>query len=246
MANRDQLVAYLDEYLAVNEIQDYGPQGLQVEGKETVSQIITGVSLSLELIDLAVQKKADMILVHHGLLWNKETHVIKGHFKKRIYRLLQHEITLLAYHLPLDKHETVGNNWGAAKALGFSNLVPFGQVGVRCQSLAIDKGELFQKLKSLYQSDALVFDFGPETIRSIAITSGGGAKEFQLAIDLGLDAFITGEPSEPALALAKENKIHFIAAGHYATEKIGVQLLGKHITHKFGIPVTFIDIPNPV
>ena len=246
MAHRDEILTYLNTYLAISDFEDYGPQGLQVEGREHVEKVVTGVSASVQLFEAAARTGADMVIVHHGILWKNDSHVLKGGFKKRVKTLLDHDISLLAYHLPLDKHPEIGNNALAAKALGLSETRDFGQVGIQGRIDDITIEALVEKVKELYSSDPLVFAEGPETIKRVGICSGGAQREIALAIDLGLDAYITGEVSESIMHLAREGNIHFIAAGHYATERLGIRALGEHLAEKFKIDVEFVDIPNPV
>ncbi len=246
MALRHEIITYINEYLHISDFRDYGPQGLQVEGKETVNKIVTGVSASAEFFDKAAKRGADMIMVHHGILWDRDTPIIKGGTKRRLQTLLQNDITLLAYHLPLDKHPELGNNALAVKAFDMTNIEEFAEVGYMGTILPISFDVLLKKVRDLYQSDPLVFAYGPERIERIGICSGGAQRSIEEAIDLGLDAFITGEYSEPTMHLAKEGGIHFIGAGHYATERLGIRALGEHVAEKFGVDVEFIDIPNPV
>ncbi len=246
MPHRDDIVNYLNDYLAISDFKDYGPQGLQVDGKEQVNKIITGVSASVQLFEQAASAGADMIIVHHGILWDKENHVLKGGFKKRVKTLLENDITLLAYHLPLDKHPELGNNSQAAIKLGLTNVQEFSDVGVKGKITPITINALEEKVAEIFQSEPLVFAFGPQKIEHIGFCSGAAQRELDLAIDQGLDAYITGEVSEPTMHLAKEGNIHFIAAGHYATERLGIRALGEHLYEKFKIDVEFIDIVNPV
>ncbi|NOY58621.1 MAG: Nif3-like dinuclear metal center hexameric protein [Calditrichaeota bacterium] len=246
MPHRDEIISYLDNYLCIRDFKDYGPQGLQVEGKENVQKIVTGVSASVQLFEQAAKAGADMVIVHHGVLWDRENHVLKGGFKKRVKTLLENDITLLAYHLSLDKHPELGNNALAAQKLGLENVEEFGEVGVKGDMSPITIKELRGKIRLVFHFEPLIFAFGPEEIEHIGLCSGAAEREISLAIDEGLDAYITGEVSEPIMHLAKEGHIHFIAAGHYATERLGIRALGKHLGEKFNIDVEFIDIVNPV
>lgn len=246
MILRNELLHYLNEYLAIADFNDYGPQGLQVEGREEIEKIATGVSLNVQLLERAAAVDADTIIVHHGLLWDKESHVVKGSFKKRLKLLLQNDMNLFAYHLPLDKHPVVGNNAMAANAFGLKEIKSFGQVGVQGAIELCGFEELLHKIQQFYQTDPLVFPFGPSKINRIAISSGASQRDITLAIESGLDAFITGEVSEAVMHLAREGHIHFFAAGHYATEKPGITALGEHIASRFPVQVTFVDVPNPV
>lgn len=246
MAHRDDIIKYLNDYLQIAEFKDYGPQGLQVEGREDVQNIVTGVSACVQLFDEAVKCAADMIIVHHGVLWDADKHVLKGGFKKRLKILLENDITLLAYHLPLDKHPELGNNALAAQALGLVNGEEFADVGLVGDVEPIGIDRLVAKVVSLYQSDPLVFKEGPDEIRRIAICSGGAQRHVMDAVEAGADVYITGEVAEYVMHQAREEGIHFIAAGHHATERLGIKALGEHVAQKFGVGAKFIDVPNPV
>jgi len=246
MIERDNLIRYLNEYLSIGEFSDYGPQGLQVEGKAEVQKIVIGVSACAQLFMQAIQAQADMIIVHHGILWDRESHVVKGWFKNRLSLLLQNDITLLAYHLPLDKHPVVGNNAVAAREIGLSHTEDFSDVGIKGLLPGISFEELVTRVQKVFKSDPIVFPYGPEIIEKAAICSGGAEREIVRAIDEGLDAYITGEVSEPIMNLAREGNIHFVAAGHHATERLGIRALGDHIAESFDVQVEFIDVPNPV
>jgi len=246
MEKRDTLVNYLNEFLQIADFRDYGPQGVQVEGREEVNTIITAVSANLELFDMAVQKKADMIIVHHGILWDNDSRVIKGGFKQRIKRLLDFDISLLAYHLPLDKHPQVGNNAVAAQELGLHNIRDFGDVGVKGDVDVLPFNRFLDLVQKVYGSEPVVFAYGPDSVTKIGICSGAADRDISRAIDEGLDVYVTGEVSEPVKHLAKEGNIHFIAAGHYSTEKLGIRALGDFIAEKFKVRVEFVDIPNPI
>ena len=232
--------------LKIDDIKDYGPQGLQVEGKEEVRKIVTSVSASVELFEKANVSGADMIIVHHGLLWNSDSHVVKGGFKKRLLALLSNNTSLLAYHLSLDVHDEIGNNILAAKALGLQNIEKLGDYGVKGMIAVKPFKEFAIQVESLYQYQPLVFEYGPDKVQSVGICSGGAERDIAVAIEQGLHVYITGEASEATMHLAKEGNIHFIAAGHYATERLGIRALGEHVAEKFGVQEEFIDIPNPV
>lgn len=246
MAHRDEIIHFFNDYLQVEQFKDFCPNGLQVEGKAEVKRIVTGVSASAELFAKAAAKGADMIIVHHGILWEKNDPVIKGGFRRRLELLLADEITLLAYHLPLDKHPRIGNNALAAAALGLEALQEFAEVGLHGKIPATFFPEFVEKVRGFYGSQPLIFACGPERVERIGICSGGAQRWLADAIDMGLDVYVTGEASEATLHLAKEGKIHFIAAGHYATERLGIRALGELAAQQFGVSVEFIDIPNPV
>ncbi|MFH1729509.1 MAG: Nif3-like dinuclear metal center hexameric protein [Pseudomonadota bacterium] len=250
--NRIDLESYLNEYLKVNEIRDYVPNGLQVEGKDEIKKVVIAVSASLELFEKAIEKDADAILVHHGMLWDNEIKVIKGWKKTRIETLIKSNLSLFAYHLPLDMHEEVGNNFVAAKDLGAVALNGFGDYrGKKLGCIGELKKEIcfkeFQeKIKTYYKSNLKVYNFGKEKISKIAVVSGGASDIYYQVTKDDLDVFITGEVGEPIMNMAKEVGVNFIAAGHYNTEKVGVIALGRRLKDKFNIDVEFVDIPNDV
>ncbi|MDZ7294963.1 MAG: Nif3-like dinuclear metal center hexameric protein [candidate division KSB1 bacterium] len=247
MVARDRIVTYLNDLLQPQLFEDYGPQGLQVEGKAHVRKIVTGVSASLELFEQAHIRGADMVIVHHGLFWDRESRVATGALKKRLTALLTNDISLVAYHLPLDAHPTFGNNAVAARALGILDPQRFATVGWWGRlSEPLLARVLFNKIQILYDKTPLIFDYGPDSVETVGIVSGAGAHRLQEAVALGLDCFVTGEASEASMHLAKESGLHFVAAGHYATERLGIKVLGEQLAQEFGIEVEFLDLPNPV
>ena len=248
---RDELVEYLSGFLKAEEYQDLCPNGLQVEGAAEVRKIVTAVSASVELFEKAIVKGADTIIVHHGIIWNFERPVYKGSYKKRVKMLLDNNINLLAYHLPLDAHPQVGNNARIAAELGLQNVTPFGEyngklIGVKGELPAVDDEEFFLRIKEKINIDTLFFPFGPKKINSVGIISGGAQKDVKQAVLQGLDLYLTGEVSEHILHYVKEEHIHFASCGHHATERFGVISLGEHINAEFNVDVEYIDIPNPV
>jgi dinuclear metal center YbgI/SA1388 family protein len=249
--HRDELVAYLNEYLRVGEVRDYGPQGLQVEGRKEIRKIITAVSASVELFEHAVAAGADAILVHHGVLWDRDPRQVRGAFRRRLHFLLGNDLNLLAYHLCLDRHDEVGNNILAARGLGLREIAPFARyqevtIGYRGDAGGVPAEEMVRRVNDFYGSRALTFLYGPPTVRHVGIISGGAQGELRQAIDAGLDMYMTGEASEFVMHMAREAGIHFVAAGHYATERCGIRALGEHLAARFGLEAAFIDIPNPV
>jgi dinuclear metal center YbgI/SA1388 family protein len=249
---RDELISALNEYLQIELFNDYGPNGLQVEGQKEINKIITGVSASIELIKEAIREKAEAILVHHGILWNGQNPVIRGAFRERLKLLLENEINLLAYHLPLDAHPEVGNNAQMAKFLELEKVEPFGKykgqmLGI-CGELKKEMPiEIFlQKVETICQREPLHLNFGKSAIRTVAIISGGAQKYLDEAIEKGVDCFITGEVSEYNYYQAMEERIHFISAGHHATERFGIQALGRWIVSRFGLEVQYNDSNNPI
>ena len=249
---REDLVAYLNDYLDVDRGRDYCPNGLQVQGKDEIRRIVSGVSACRELFDRAVGTGADAVLVHHGLFWDGDSRALTGVQYERVATLIRNGVNLLAYHLPLDRHPEVGNNAMAASALGLSKVQPFGEfdgVAIGCKGVfpePVVVSEVVMRCKAIFEQDPLVFDFGPERVRSLGIISGAASRSLHEAIRQGLDMFITGEPSEWTMNVAKEAGCHFVAAGHYATERLGVKALGAHLETHFGIELEFIDVPNPI
>lgn len=248
---RDELVTYLNDFLRINEFNDLGPNGLQVEGRSEIKKVVTGVSACVDLFEKAIALKADAIIVHHGIIWDFERPVFRGGFKKRVKLLLEHNINLLAYHLPLDAHEQVGNNVQIAKALELLNLQPFGDykgklIGIKGRLTSTNQEAFFNLIKEKINANALIFPYGPKKVVNVGIISGGAQKDVKQAVAEGLDAYITGEVSEHILHYVKEEGIHFISAGHHATERFGVLALGDHLRRMSGLDVEFVDIPNPV
>jgi dinuclear metal center YbgI/SA1388 family protein len=247
------IINALDELLSPADFKDYGPNGLQVPGAEDVVRIMTGVSAQRELIERAVAADAQLVLVHHGLFWNFEPTGLTPVLAERLRPLFKHDIALAGYHLPLDGHPELGNNAILAERLGCERHAAFGardgaHIG-RAGTFAGDgvaAPELFERVREVTDREPTVFDAGPERVRRIGIVSGGGADFLAEAIELGLDAFLTGEPREHVMALAREAGIHFIAAGHYATETFGVRALGEWLAARFGVEHLWVDIPNPV
>jgi len=253
MARLTEIVADLDRLLDPEGFEDYGPNGLQVQGAEEVTHVVTGVSASLELFERAIEGGAQLIVTHHGLLWNADDPRVVGARRERLRALLRADVSLVAYHLPLDAHPVVGNNALIAAGLGLLDPEPFGRhrgraIGVRARvpGEGIAATELVARVAALTGREPLALPGGPEVVRSVGIVSGGGARNVEEAIAAGLDAFITGEPAEWAAALAREARIHFVAAGHHATETFGPQALGEHLREHFGVRVTDIPIANPV
>ncbi len=247
MIKRTELIAYCDNYLTSSSFNDYCPNGLQVEGKDTIQSIVSGVTASQALIDAAIEQKADLLLVHHGFFWKGENPVITGIKKKRLQALLQNNINLLAYHLPLDAHKTLGNNVLLAKKLGISIERYFSDNEIALLGI-IEKqtGQQFNKrISKVLQREPLHIENQRE-ITKVALCSGAAQSYINQAIELGVDAYISGEVSENTWHTAKENNIHYFAAGHHATERYGVQALGEHLAAEFDLQHTFIDIYNPV
>ena len=247
MAQIRELIRALDELFDPGAFDDIGPNGLQVPGAQEVRRVVTGVTAQRELVERAVQEQAQLVLVHHGLFWSFAPLGLTPRLAERLRPLLRHDIALAAYHLPLDAHPEVGNNALLAEALGAAGHVAFAGVG-RGAVFAepLPAGELFERVAAATGREPLVFDAGPPAVRRLAIVSGGAASRLDQAIAEGYDAFLTGEPKENVMADAREAGIHFIAAGHYATETFGVRRLGDWLADRFDIAHVWIDIPNPV
>jgi dinuclear metal center YbgI/SA1388 family protein len=240
-----ELVKNLNEYLQSSLFQDYCPNGLQVEGSKDVKKLAFGVSASLNVIDQAVEQQADCLIVHHGIFWKGDDFCVVGSKKKKLQKLLENGISLIAYHLPLDAHQDIGNNWYAAKQLGWKNLEPFGDIGVKGELEGVSCKDFKLSLEEYYQHKAHTALGGAPTIHKAALISGGAYKEISLASDLGLDAFITGNFDEPAWHLAHEGDVHFFALGHHATERIGPKALMNYCANNYNLDVSFIDEDNP-
>jgi len=253
MTRLTSIISALDELLDAQSFRDLGPNGLQVPGPADVTRVVTGVSAQRALIDRAVQEGAQLVLVHHGLFWDFHPTGLSPVLAERLRPLFKHDVALAGYHLPLDAHPEVGNNAILADRLGCERHEPFGTF--RDQKIGragtfpgdgVPAAELFSRVREVTRRVPTVFDGGPERIRRIGIVSGSAADALSEATALGLDAFLTGEPREHVMADAREAGIHFIAAGHYATETFGVRALGDWLAHRFGIEHIWVDIPNPV
>jgi dinuclear metal center YbgI/SA1388 family protein len=250
--SRDTLVRFLDEFLDLGAFADYGPQGLQVEGRVDVSKVVVGVSASAEFIRRAIAAGADLLLCHHGILWDGKAKVVRGGVRERLRLLLGNDLTLLGYHLALDAHPTHGNNACIARALKLTDISPFGAykgnfLGCRGSfPRALSHEALDPLLRQVIGAAPLTFPFGPDPLRTIGIISGGAEREVEAAVAAGLDAYLTGEVSEFVQEYAREEGITFISAGHYRTETFGVRALADLLQQEFGIVAEFIDVPNPV
>lgn len=250
---REALTAYLRTTLDAETGGDWAlHNGLQVDGRAIIRKLITGVSACQALFDEAGARGADAILVHHGLFWHGQSPLLTGVMGRRVRTLIAHNINLYAYHLPLDRDPEFGNNALAARAFGLTDITSFSEakgmpIGFRGSfPVPISVEALHAMCLSVFDQAPLIFDGGPAAIRTLGIVSGGAGRDLYTAIDAGLDAFITGEPEEWAMNLAREAGVHFVAAGHHATERLGVRALGEHLADRFGIDVAFVDVPNPV
>jgi dinuclear metal center YbgI/SA1388 family protein len=252
-ADRDEIIAFCDELLDAGGFDDYGPNGLQVPGTHEVTKVVSGVSAHLELLERAREAGAELVLVHHGLFWDFQPRALSEQMAARLRAALGAELSVAGYHLPLDGHPEVGNNALLRSLLGFEpderpfavhGGRPIGAIGRRDPPIAA--AELFAAVAGQLGREPLVFDGGPPEVGSIGIVTGAAHSNLHDAIELGLDAFLTGEPAEHVMADAREGAIHYIAAGHYATETLGIRRLGELVAERFGIEHEFIAVPNPV
>lgn len=249
MIDRRNLLDYCDQLLDVAAWKDYAPNGLQVEGKPNIQRIVTGVTACAELIDAAIDWQADAIIVHHGYFWKNEPPEITGMKYRRIARLIKHDINLLAYHLPLDAQPEFGNNAALFEQLGLMNLLPFGALRL---SLAgdlpnpTDVQALGKTLERILRQTPLIVGPQDKSIKRIGLCTGGAQDAIVEAVQLGLDAFISGEISERTTHIAREEGITYFAAGHHATEREGVRRLGLKLAQRFELDVCFVDVSNPV
>ncbi|WP_027712723.1 type 2 GTP cyclohydrolase I [Dickeya chrysanthemi] len=242
-----ELESLINGFLNVAAFQDYGPNGLQVEGRSEVRRIVTGVTACQALLDAAVAQQADAVLVHHGYFWRNEPAVVRGMKRRRLKTLLANDLNLYGYHLPLDAHPEVGNNARLAAMLDIrtlgeiESLLPYGELAQPCSG-----DDLRRKLEAELERPVLhCGDNAPAQIRRVAWCTGGGQSFIDQAADFGVDAFITGEVSEKTIHTAREMGVHFYAAGHHATERAGIRALGEWLASQHGFEVTFIDIANP-
>lgn len=245
------LVAELDRHLDAARINDYCPNGLQVEGRAEVRRIVSGVTASQALLDAAVEWGADLVLVHHGYFWKSENPCITGMKQRRLKTLLSHDISLVAYHLPLDLHPELGNNVQLAQRLGLQVEGPLepgnprsvGLLGSLAEPLA--PAEFAARVAQALGREPLLVDAGLP-IRRVGWCTGAAQGYIEQAIAAGVDAYLTGEVSESTVHSARENGISFLAAGHHATERYGVQALGDYLARRFALEHLFIDCPNPI
>lgn len=251
---REDLLNHLDELLRPADIRDYSPNGLQVEGKSRISRIICAVTASQNVVDEAVARGADALLVHHGYFWKGEDPRVVGMKRRRLAALLKADINLIAYHLPLDVHPVHGNNAQLGQLLGWPADGYGGEYGGKDAALIawhdlaspIDSQTVAGRLRTRLEREPLLVGDLDRPVRRIAWCTGGAQDFLQQAIDLGADCFISGEISERTTHLARESGVIYVSAGHHATERGGVQSLGRHLADTFGLDVEFVDDPNPV
>ncbi|MEK8048299.1 Nif3-like dinuclear metal center hexameric protein [Ideonella margarita] len=248
MTARAPIEAYLNQLLAADRFKDYGPNGLQVEGKAEICKVVSGVTASLALIDAAIEARADAILVHHGLFWRGQDGRLTGWLKARVEKLMAHGINLFAYHLPLDAHAELGNNAQLARVLGWSATGRFGEqdlgfLGELPQAMTSDA--LAALVSERLQRVPVVLPGDGRPLRRAAWCTGGAQGYFEGAIAAGVDVFLTGEISEPQAHLSRETGVAFLACGHHATERYGAPAVGAHLASHFGLEHQFIEIGNP-
>ena len=246
---RDELMRYLDELLESARFKDYCPNGLQVEGRPEIRRIVAGVTASQALVDQAVARGADALLVHHGWFWRGEDGRVTGFRKKRLQTLLAHDINLIAYHLPLDGHAEFGNNAQLAQRLDWTVEGRFGEQDVGWYGRLNESrtlGEVAHRVSAELGREALVIGAQAQQVSRIAWCSGGAQSLFEAALSLGVQVFLSGEISEQHVHLARESGVAYLAVGHHASERYGIQALAAHLAGKFGLDCTFIDIDNPV
>ncbi|UQB42936.1 Nif3-like dinuclear metal center hexameric protein [Thiomicrospira microaerophila] len=245
--NRDELVNYLNNLLVIDDFKDYAPNGLQIEGTTSINKIVLGVTASQALIDHAIAEQADMLIVHHGFFWKNEPSVITGMKYQRIKKLITHGINLVGYHLPLDAHPLFGNNAQLGKLWDLEDITP--QPGlVRLGRLAesVDVEEFIRLVATTLNREPLHLPGGPKKVKTVSWCSGGAQGYIQQAIDWQADVFISGEVSEQTTHIAAESGIHYLSAGHHATETWGVKALASHLENEFNVQVKYIDQFNPV
>lgn len=250
MADRDSIVSFVNAYLESGRVKDSSQNGLQFEGRAAARKVAFGVSASLECIKRAAACGADMLITHHGLLWGN-SQPFTGPFKRKLELLVKTDMSLCAWHLPLDKHPVVGNNARLLALLGAKGLKPFGEYagetlgfsGTLPKPLSI--GDIAAALALKLDAEPLCFRFGAEKIRTVGAVSGGAAGMFSQAVAAGLDLYIAGDVHEATQEYARETRSNFISAGHYNSEKPGVQALAAVLEKKFRVKTEFVDIPNP-
>ena len=248
MVHRQEIDAYLRELLMVDRFKDYGPNGLQVEGRADVQRVVCGVTASLALIDAAIARGADTLLVHHGLFWRGQDGRLTGWLRQRVARLLAADINLFAFHLPLDAHPQLGNNAQLGLRLALSHSATFGEQDLGFLALTDvpwDAQTLARRVEQAIGRAPVLVPGDGRPLRRIAWCTGGAQGYFEGAIAAGADAYLTGEISEPQAHLARETGVAFLSCGHHATERYGVQALGQALAQRFSLGCEFIDVDNP-
>ena len=251
MTSLNDIASYADRYLQIGRFNDYAPNGLQVDSRRVIRCIVSGVTAAQALIDATIKNDGDALLVHHGYFWRNENPAILGMKAKRLSTLLKNDIGLLAYHIPLDAHDEVGNNVQLAKRLGISLKGTFGDLGgvalARHGTVSPCSADaLARKIEQVLSRPPQLIAGGGSQIETVGLCTGAAQDCIEDAARLGLDAYISGEISERTVHIAREEGIHYYAAGHHATERYGVQALGKHLAEHFRIDHRYIEIDNPV
>ena len=244
-----QLTDFCDDYLKIDDFDDYCPNGLQVEAGARAEHIVCGVTASQALIEAAAERGADTLIVHHGYFWKGEAQTLTGIKGRRIASLIRNGISLLAYHLPLDAHPEIGNNARLAQVMDWRTGACFGAQDLVCEGeprRPLTLEALARDIEDRLATSALVVAGGDHEISRLAWCTGAAQGFIEAAAERGVDAFVSGEISEQTFHQARELGLHYIAAGHHATERFGVQALGEEIARRFGVRQEFIDIPNPV
>ena len=246
--DRVELTRYLEQLLNSKDFNDYCPNGLQVEGNTTVKNIVTGVTACKALLEVAIAKKADTVIVHHGYFWQGEEPCIVNTKYRRLAALIKHDLNLFAYHLPLDTHPVYGNNVQLGKHLDFkvTEIADSGLFYMGELKKAQTADELQQYIAARLQRVPQLIEGSNEKIKTIAWCTGSAQDFIEKTVDYNIDAYLSGEISERTFHLAKELKLNYFAAGHHATERYGIQALGQHLATKFNLQVEFVDIDNPV
>jgi len=255
MVDLNRLADYLSKLLDTASFSDYCVNGIQVEGQSTISKIVTGVSMSQRIIEAAIERQAQAVMLHHGLFWKNDPHPIAltGIMKDRVKLLLDNDISLLGYHLPLDAHKDLGNNALIGKALELENIIfvpvsdienPIAIVGDLSEPISFESFR--EKADIILDTKGLGLDFNKDNIKRIFVLAGGGGRFYQDAANAGADLMITGELTEQNVRAAEELEISLYAAGHYNSEKWGIKALGEHLRDTFNLEVEFVDIPNPI
>jgi dinuclear metal center YbgI/SA1388 family protein len=251
MVELKQLEIYCNELMDVDSFQDYAPNGLQLDaGNKEIRRVVTGVTASQALIDAAVDQSADLLLVHHGYFWKGEPSVLVGIKGKRVATLFRNNISLMAYHLPLDAHRELGNNYLLGQSLGFNGASPLGPGDGLLWSVDLPQSESVAQIGAriihALGREPLHLPGGDHEIVRVGWCSGGAENQIIQAAEHGVDAFISGEVSEQTMHLARELGVHYFSAGHHATERFGVKALGEYLAERFRLEHEFIDLPNPV
>lgn len=246
MASRGAIVTYANELLEIERFPEFAPQGLQVIGAEEVTTVVCGVSCSRDLFERAVDVGAQLVLVHHGLFWRNEPLVVDARLRGRLEALFRGDASLVAYHLALDAHPTLGNNAQLAARVGAMPVGPFGTVGRGCTIDPLPLDMLAARVEEVVERPPLVLRGGEHEVHRLAVSTGAAGYDLVQAAHDGYDALLTGEAEEPSAAAARELGIHLIAAGHHATERFGVQALAAHLAGRFGLDWHYVEIANPV